>query len=932
MPQAARWLIDQHISGGAVDLSDFIVVTNVGLAGRRLLELLVEQAEKRQAMLSPPTITTVGRLPELLYRPKWPFADAFVQRLAWARALQESSDDTLAQIVARPPEKGDVLRWLDLGEVLRLQHIELAADLLDFGQVASQGAAIPGFQEADRWRALYEVQTAYWRLLDSLELWDRQTARLVALEKNEYATEKQIVMLGAVDLNRTMRKILDHVSDRVTIVIHAPERLADRFDEHGCLHPGAWEEAPIDLQDDKIVPVDGPADQAEAVAAKLAEWAAAYSADEISVGLPDESLASQVERRLAESKVASRWIGGRVVGDTGPAQLLLAAAAFLETGKLADLSALVRHSDVYSWLRSKLHLGCFLTDLDEYACKHLGSRRFACETDNEAGDIGQGLSEWLGDEKRSQKLAKLEAAVEELLAGLRGVRPVQEFQAPLRDLLLAVYGGRPLDVNQTIDRINLEACSHIATAMERLASAPSALLPRAPASQVLRWIYNEVAAEAVPPEENLQAVHLLGWLELPLDDAPALIVTTFNERFVPSSRMGDAFLPDMFRRRLGLDDSLRRYARDAYALNVLVASREKLALIVGRRDAEGNPLTPSRLLFATDDQRLAERAERLFGEPPSPPASVETPPPVAPRTPSKWYGFPTPRPSPLAPIESIRVTDFKEYLKCPYRFYLGRLLKLEPLNDAAVELDGRAFGTLAHRALAAFGTSEGKDWTDARQVAALLEEILEELATAQFGRRRSPVVLLQLAQLRARFKTFAQWQAQRAAEGWSIQHVEFEAKEEVSRLVVDGQPIVLKGTIDRIDFHPEKGHAVFDYKTSDSGESPHKTHRPRGQWIDLQLPLYRHIGLAMDFQPDKLQLGYIVLPRDTKKDPLSPANWTAEELQEAQHTAWDVVRKVRNHEFWPMSAIDSRLTDDFAAICKSRCLGSWSEGDDDNGE
>ena len=104
---------------------------------------------------------------------------------------------------------------------------------------------------------------------------------------------------------------------------------------------------------------------------------------------------------------------------------------------------------------------------------------------------------------------------------------------------------------------------------------------------------------------------MLGWLELPLDDAAGLIVTGVNEGLVPSVGSADLFLPDRLRGALGLEDNDRRYARDNYALNLLAASR-RLKLIAGRRGLDGEPLVPSRLLFACEEIEMAERAREYF--------------------------------------------------------------------------------------------------------------------------------------------------------------------------------------------------------------------------------------------------------------------------------------------------------------------------------
>src|SRR5439155_17417631 len=122
----------------------------------------------------------------------------------------------------------------------------------------------------------------------------------------------------------------------------------------------------------------------------------------------------------------------------------------------------------------------------------------------------------------------------------------------------------------------------------------------------------QTSADFVPPEVAGDAVELLGWLELPLDDTPAAIVTSFNEGFVPTSLNSDLFLPNELRRRLGLYDNARRFARDAYAVSLLRHARRDVVWLVGRRDADGNPLIPSRLLFATEPARLPERVLRFL--------------------------------------------------------------------------------------------------------------------------------------------------------------------------------------------------------------------------------------------------------------------------------------------------------------------------------
>jgi ATP-dependent helicase/nuclease subunit B len=910
LPQAAAYLLAKQRASAVADLSQTIVVTNVSSAGRRLLELLVQQAEAAGLMLMPPTITTVGALPEMLYRPKWPFADAFVQRLAWAEALKRTPSEVLQQVVPHPPAASDDRGWLELGQLFRGQHIELAADRLNFEDVVARGAELSEFPEADRWRAMGAVQLEYHKLLDSLELWDRQTARLVALEKREYGADRDVVVIGAVDLNRTMRAILDAVGERVSIFVHAPERLADRFDSHGCLQIAAWENAEISIDDETIQYAGGPADQAEALAQTLAGYDGRYAAEEITVGLPNEGLASQVERRLAEAGIATRWIGGKTTGETGPLRLLTAIADYLEFGRFQEFAALVRHPDIYDAIARRMHGRCYLMALDEYANEHLGGR---AEGEESLG--------WLGDQ-----------AVRELLAALpRENLPLSAWQATLRKLLLAVYDKRIFDRRSEADRLALSAARAVAAAMEALAGVPEKLSIAAPAAQILRWVHREIADDPIPPEEGEPAVQLMGWLELALDDAPALVVTSFNEGFVPSSRVADAFLPDRLRSRLGLDDNSRRYARDAYAASVLVHSRRDLTFIVGRRDREGNSLAPSRLLFAVKDEMLAARATASFGEAPATRRGGVVATSRA--SDKKWLGFPPLAPSPTdRRFESLAVSDFKNYLRCPYRFYLQRVLGLEPLSDDVSELDGRSFGNLAHAVLDAFGLDERRHSTDPAELRALFDALLEKEALARFGRTQAASIRLQTAQLKARLAAFANKQAERSSEGWRIEAVErpFDGDDEAARLIVDDSPIGLRGRIDRVDFHPREGRAIFDYKTGDAGDGPEKSHRKQGQWIDLQLPLYRHVGIGMGMDPARLKVGYILLGRKLDKIKFEPAPWGAADFAEAERTAQEVVRGIRQHVFWPPTKLDSKDRDDYSPITQHRRFGRWTADENES--
>lgn len=901
LPLAADYLAVRYHLGAALDLSQVLVVVPGAQAGRRLLELLVQFSQRRSMRLTPPQIETVGRVPERLYLPQRPFATDLIQQLAWARVLRDCDRDKLQSILV-PPADGDDLRWLEYGRLLWRLYQELAADGLDFAQVAKRGQQMEGFPERSRWSVLHDLQQAYLRMLDHLELWDVQMARQVAIEQRECHTDCDLILVGAADLTVLLRKMLDQVADRVTALVFAPESWHDRFDRHGCLIPSAWQSVTIDLQDHPVHVVEGPTEQADRVARCLADFEGRYRADEITIGLADETVAPLIQRQLQRCGIRSRYAGGVPLSRTAPYRLIAAVLAFLRSGGYTDFAALVRHPDIDQYLQQQGVAPTWLDDLDEYYRRHLPDRwgtAWARDT------YGQSVAD---------AYSKIQLCLHEFDSS---IRPMIQWADPLRSVVTAVYGGRDWNQQDASQRMVIHVLRRLQEVLdEQIELIPQRLMPSLPAADMLQLVLDQLQSDCLPVPTDAGAVHLAGWLELALDDAPALIVCGLNEGLVPSSVNADLFLPDALRSRLGLQDNQRRYARDAYALSVLMATRQHLQAIVTRRNLDGDPMIPSRLLFATDPQTLAERALRFF----APPTPVHELPPLAGVLTAGQQNpnFPIPQPVPLdQPINSMRVTAFRDYLACPYRFYLRHVLGLRPVDDRAEELDGAAFGNLMHDVMYRFGNDPLRDATDPDQIRQLLEERLDQRVAELFGQRPMAAVGVQVEQLRQRLQTFAEFQASWAQQGWRIRHIEVPTRDRVGvQFLVDDLPMLLRGRIDRIDVHRDTGEvAVLDYKTSDSPKTPDAVHRKSGQWVDLQLPLYRHLVASLGLsQP--VRLGYLLLPRDLSSIDVSFAPWTPQELQQADEVARSVVRAVRQQQFWPPTDPPPDFAEDFAPICQ----------------
>jgi ATP-dependent helicase/DNAse subunit B len=329
-------------------------------------------------------------------------------------------------------------------------------------------------------------------------------------------------------------------------------------------------------------------------------------------------------------------------------------------------------------------------------------------------------------------------------------------------------------------------------------------------------------------------------------------------------------------------------------------------------------LVPSRLLFAADRETVARRATRFFATP----VPLYELPPLAGSlvTHRAAADFPIPLPDPLQePIDVLRVTAFRDYLACRYRFYLRHVLHLQPVDDAAEELDGGTFGTLLHEVMSDFGNGPCRDSTDPGEIRSFFDESLSDHVRERFGDQPLATVSVQIEQLRQRLRAFAETQAQWANQGWQIELTETPPREQPgASFDVDGQPILLRGRIDRIDIHRETGERmILDYKSSDSGKKPDSVHRRGGEWVDLQLPLYRHLARSLGLE-GPLGLGYILLPKDVGNVKFEIADWSPEDLNEADAVARDVVRRIRAEDFWPPRDPPPDFSEDLAPICQDQ--------------
>lgn len=935
---AVELLAQEYRTDEMWDLSSVVVALPGARAGRRLLELLLEAADRQGSALRPPRTVTVGRLPELLAPPQRAEPEPLLARRIWAEELRRLPLERLGRLVDPPPERAELAAWMDLaGTILSLEET-VGAGGHDFRAVAAACGAGLLFDDRERWKVLAGAQEKVRARFDELGLRTRSDHRRQVVERGEArpgdaegapeGIQGDLWLVGVAELPAVVRGVLAVSANVLQLhaVVHAPDTLADAFDDLGCVRPEAWRSRPAEVPDEIIRLVGGPRDQADALVRELARVeleGSRPSAEDVTVGVPDPEVMPFLEDRLVAEGVSSRRAGGRRIEDAPAFRLLAAVAEYLAEGTWESFAALLRHPDVTEMPGSEGPGGrASLAAADRYHAQHL------------PGTPGAGP---LPDTRRTRGEARAVEAMRDWLEGtlLKGMRPrrrLSEWAAPVTDLLQGVYGGEELDPVRRRDRAVVEVARGVREALDGLASIPADLDEEVDGSTALRLLLQELRGRTVPAPAETEAVELLGWLELHLDDAPVLMVTGVNEPHLPESVTGDPFLPHALRQRLGLLDNDGRWARDLYRLEAMLASRETTVLISGRRNASGDPVRPSRLLLAEGGERTARRLiaflrdegggrDETEGPARDWARGLETPadgPSASSEVTARPFALPPePEIRDTAPPDSLAVTAFRSLLRDPYRFALEHVLKLEPLDDGAREVDPAGFGDLAHRVLQAFGEGPGRDARGMAEIRRILDRLLDREVQRRFGSNALPAVRIQVEQLRARLHAFAQWQANWVADGWRIAGVEVTPAGRGQGFEVDGQPFYLRGRIDRVDHHRASGRWVlFDYKTSARARTPEQTHRKRTgrrgddprEWVDLQLPLYRHLirgvrtaageALIPPDEVEQVELGYINLPDDL--DAVGEAlatEWSRTDLLEAIARAREAVRLLRTNRF-----------------------------------
>lgn len=882
LPQIVDRILPDH-GDGPLDLGETLFITPTRQAGRRLREELARRWRERggTALLS-----VRVRPPSVLFQPEegTAVANGFDLSAAWAGVLSARAPDSLPHLLPGRSEGVSPRQALELGQRLQKLREELADADCDLSSVPDK---IPLLSEQERWRDMAELERQLRETLHAAGLadpCDAKRARARSFSPPEGVT--RIVLAGVPDPSALALLALKRLEPglRIECWIHAPESEADSFDAWG--RPAAvWRERAVGPEED----LDGSLEllsDPEALCARVAGLLReGPPSPHLAFGLLDEALAPRLELELQQVNRSLYNPRPVSLGDLEPVRLLRLLREAGARRDSAGLRALWRHPDLLRALARRVDSRPerLLQAWDAFAAEHVpgGAEDVdATLTDPLLLPAWKQLRGWLGAESAAERLTLLKDIYD-------GVRVVQETPS---------------------DRLRERAARAAADLLQEAARRENEGRPPDP-DTVLRLL-RDLSVDPLRVEGDVTAE---GWLELSYHPAPSLMLLGLQEGVVPGTQVADTFLPDGLRAELGLRSDRDWLARDAFLFHTLCACREPGAVRIFcmKRDEQGGPRLPSRLLFQCGDALLLARARLLFGETPPPPRRPHAEPGVMLDV-SRAHA---------KPLERISVTAVKLYLACPTRFYLSQVLHMRKLDDLSREPDGGAFGSLLHKVLEVCLPDTRFDLPE---VLARMDAELNERMASLYGPNPGLAIEVMRHSAHTRLHAAARLQWEEAEAGWVIVH-----REQKCRRDIDG--LTLSGVIDRVDHHPRLGWRIVDYKTTDSSPTPKEAHlgprksahealwvedengKPK-QWTDLQLPLYRWLAEEQPWFPagEPLQVAYFQLPKAVNDSGL--VFWKQEEAlaESARNALSHVSAQIRNG-IWGPPAEQVRY-DDFEAL------------------
>lgn len=888
---------DKKSTLSAIDLSHILIIVPTKQSGRLLENELLKIAEKENCVLFPPEFKTPLNLLEL---PK-NSPDAVNELTSMMEALTRCSD--LSTLFPKGTPQKDGGRYEAAKTICTLRSTLAERGLL-IADVTENSFIMEN--EPQRWHDLCSLENVYREVLNERGFIDRTDALKSASVNPVSVNFKKVIVVSVPDplpLAINAVKIIDE-SIPVEIWINAPESEKNSFDSFGIPKENSFNLLP-DLPDKNITIVKKPSDASEKTISILAEKDN-LSVDDIGLALFTEELINPFIDSFEERGYSTYDPAGESCGKGVLFNLVKSFLQLLVENDYETFSTICRNPHFTESLEG-IKRGEFLAYLDKFHDEILpiDSNRF--------------YSEIIKVSEKSEYLYLKNAVLKfpKSLIQIISNKDIDNNIEQLLNFLTEIYSKPKSFINKEQEESFELKAKKISSLIQEFKNIISTL--NVSSNEATRLLLSNIEKSAVYAPHSADSIPLQGWLEMNWSPAGNIILTGFNEGFIPESITSDLILPESARRALQLKNNAQRMTRDLFLMRTLIESRkENLHIIVLKTNSQGDPLKPSRILFSCEKDKLINRALYLFGEDSPQTAEVaivserSEKPLLCPALPDKT-------------LNRISVTAFKNYLSCPFRFFLEKLLGMKHLFGNANQMDNMVFGTLCHWALEQYGKNFVGDHYNVNEVKEFIISKLQQKITEKYGFKPALAIQLQFENAKRRLEKAAVVEVESRIDGWEIVECEYNAEALIDDILVSGK-------IDRIEYNPKiKKWRIIDFKTSAKVEAPDKAHfgkeaiesdskllsfnvrenKPPQLWKNLQLPLYIKLldcnnsltstdGTIFDSSLMNFELGYFNLPDAVSETGLSFwKGYTPAITESAFNCAREVIRRIKERDFWP---------------------------------
>ena len=400
---------------------------------------------------------------------------------------------------------------------------------------------------------------------------------------------EEIILAGVTDPTwlavRSWQRLAE-MGVPIRVLVGAPAEYQGAFDDWGRPRPDFWSDRRQHTTPEPSTSL--VAADAEALAEAVVGACAGKSNQEVAVGVCDSTFLPAVARRFQEAGWVAFDPEGMPLAKDGWPELLEALAGALEApDDHGGLTRLARHPRVWTeWLQGYSARASFAA-LEEWEVK------------SAASSVSYNVKRLLASADEGEKAAgKLLERVSDFVgAATRG--KTGDMEAQLRKWFQA---GGP----EVADR----ACAE-------MESWPQLRKAGFDLPLCLGWLSTSLASSKQPSASSDAVLALQGWLELPFDPAPHLILAGLHEGSVPESPPADPLISEAVCEKLGLRDRQSRLAREAFLYTAMVEGRRargSVTVVTAQVDAQGEPCKPSRVLLLTSPAKLPARVLKWVKE------------------------------------------------------------------------------------------------------------------------------------------------------------------------------------------------------------------------------------------------------------------------------------------------------------------------------